>query len=234
MIRKILREYYLLSRGEQRAMVLLSLLVILTLGFRVAVGVLPAREPAGVEQFQEEAMALLARIAYADSLYRVSEQYGTSERVWSTPTHRYSHRRGESRQEISPVNLNVADSVTFLTLPGIGPVFAGRIVKYRRLLGGYCRIAQLSEIYGMSQETVEVITPLLLLDTAGLEKLFLNRCSFSQLLKHPYLEYEDVKTLVQYIDSEGRIGSHAEIRENGLLADSTLEKIAPYLDFSYD
>jgi len=231
MIRKVLREYYLLPRGEQRAMVLLSLLVIISLGIRVAVVKLPAREPAGVEQFQEEAMAILARIAHSDSLNRVSVKHGNSERVWSTATQGYSRRQGDSRPEIFPVNLNLADSATLLTLPGIGPVFAGRIVKYRRLLGGYCSIAQISEIYGMSKETVELITPFLFLDTALVEKLPLNSCNFRQLLRHPYLEYEDVKNMVQYIDSEGRIGSLTEIRENGLLADSTLEKIAPYLYF---
>ncbi len=62
MIRKILREYYLLPRGEQRAMLLLSLLVILTLGARVAVRTMPAREPAGLEQFREEAMGILSRL----------------------------------------------------------------------------------------------------------------------------------------------------------------------------
>jgi hypothetical protein len=234
MIRKTLREYYLLPRGEQRAVVLLSLLVILTLGIRVGVGLLPARVPEGVEQFREEAMAILASIALSDSLNRVPLRYGTFQEAGSGAARGYSGPKGEPRPGRTPVNLNRADSATFLTLPGIGPVFAGRIVRYRHLLGGYCNVAQLSEIYGMSQETVDLVTPLLLLDTAGLEKLPLNRCSFGQLLRHPYLEYEDVKNMVQYMDTEGGIGSLGEIHENGLLADSTLEKIAPYLDFSDD
>jgi hypothetical protein len=217
MIRKLLREYYFLHRGEQRAMILLSLLVFLTLGLRVALGKLPAREPDGLEQFQEEAQAILIRLKEADSLKQIPKKPAYRARTWSAP---------------SPVGLNEADSVALLKLPGIGPVFAGRIVKYRRLLGGYSRLEQLSEIYGMRQETLDLVTQYLVLDTTALEKLMLNKCEFRDLLRHPYLEYEDVKALVHYIDLEGEIRSYVEIRDNGLLADSTLDRIAPYLDFT--
>lgn len=36
------------------------------------------------------------------------------------------------------ININTADSVLFEKLPGIGPVLARRIIRYRALLGGYC------------------------------------------------------------------------------------------------
>jgi DNA uptake protein ComE-like DNA-binding protein len=223
MIRKLLQEYYFLPRGEQRAMVLLSLLVFLTLGLRVTLGMMPTREPAGLEQFQEEAHAILIRLKEADSLKQIPQKKYSSKkpvyqaRTWSAP---------------SPVGLNKADSVALMKLPGIGPVFAGRIVKYRRLLGGYSKLEQLSEIYGMRQETLDLVNPFLVLDTTFLKKLKLNKCEFRDLLRHPYLEYEDVKALVHYIDLEGEIRSYVEIRDNGLLADSTLDRIAPYLDFT--
>lgn len=207
-----------MPRGEQRAMVLLSLLVTLTLGFRVAVGMLPEKEHAGLEQFQEEAKTILSRLAEADSLKRVQKKPRSIVRTWSAP---------------SPLGLNEADSIALLKLPGIGPVFAGRIIKYRHLLGGYYRLEQLSEIYGMRQETLDLVTQYLTLDTTVLEKIEVNKCGFRDLLRHPYLEYEDVLALVQYIDLEGEISSLVEIRSNGLLADSTLERMAPYLDFSH-
>ncbi len=207
-----------MPRGEQRAMVLLSLLVFLTLGLRVALGMMPAREPAGLEQFQEEAQSILIRLKEADSLKQIQKKPIYQARTWSAP---------------SPVGLNEADSVALLKLPGIGPVFAGRIVKYRRLLGGYYRLEQLSEIYGMRQETLDLVTQFLVMDTTALEKLMLNKCEFRDLLRHPYLEYEDVKALVHYIDLEGEIRSAVEIRNNSLLADSTLDRIAPYLDFTH-
>lgn len=218
MIRKVLREYYLLPRGEQRALILLSLLIILSLGLRVAAGMLPEREPEGMQQFQEEAQAILSRLAEADSLKQISNKVESF---------------AKNRPGPPPLELNKADSVALLKLPGIGPVFAGRIVKYRRLLGGYCRLEQLSEIYGMRQETLDLVTQFLVIDTTILEKLALNNCEFRDLLRHPYLEYGDVIALVRYIDLEGEIRSPVEIRNNALLSDSTLERISPYLEFKH-
>ena len=84
----------------------------------------------------------------------------------------------------------------------------------------------------MRQETLDLVTEFLVLDTTVLKKLKLNKCEFRDLLRHPYLEYEDVKALMHYIDIEGEIRSYVEIRDNGLLADSTLDRIVPYLDFT--
>lgn len=234
MIRRLLREYYLLPRGEQRAMLLLSLLVILSLGFRVIMGVVPAREPADLEQFHQEARIFLDQKARADSLKRLSRVPGLRS---SAGSGRKSGYRSipDTRMGSAPglLHLNKADSVSLLKLPGIGPVFAGRIVRYRAILGGYCRVDQLSEVYGMRQETLELVTPLLILDSSGLDKLHINSIAFRDLLRHPYLEYEHVKALFRYIDSKGALESAEEIRQNSLLPDSTLDRIAPYLDFSH-
>ena len=52
-----------------------------------------------------------------------------------------------------PINLNNADSLTLITLSGIGPVFASRIIKYRNLLGGFYKKEQLLEVYNLKNET---------------------------------------------------------------------------------
>lgn len=223
MVRKYLREFYLLPRGEQRALLLLGLLVFLTLGFRIGLGILPERRSPGLEQFQEEALmvrALLEQVDQSDS----RKLFTSGSPAYTSPLD--SASGGQLR-----IHLNTADSIALLRLPGIGPVFAGRIIKYRRLLGGYYCSAQLKEVYGMKEETIEQITPLLVLDSIGLIKLQVNTCSFRDLLRHPYLEYEDVKALVNYIDLEGAIDSMGEIRENNLLPEALLDRIEPYLVF---
>ena len=50
------------------------------------------------------------------------------------------------------IELNLADSALLETLPGIGPAFAGRIIRYRRILGGFRSPGQLREVYGMTEE----------------------------------------------------------------------------------
>jgi len=51
MNKKLRREFYLLSRGEQRALLALTFLLLLSLVLRLVVQSLPEREPPGIEEF---------------------------------------------------------------------------------------------------------------------------------------------------------------------------------------
>lgn len=131
--------------------------------------------------------------------------------------------------ELQRIDLNRADSSELIRLPGIGPVFAGRIVKYRELLGGYHRHQQLKEVYGLPEETVGLLQEKVFIDTAAVRKLDLQTATFRQLLRHPYLGYEEVRTIVRYRDLMGGISSINELIDNELITDSLWVKIAPYL-----
>ncbi len=89
------------------------------------------------------------------------------------------------------VDINTADSVALESLPGIGPAFASRIIKYRMLLGGYIKVEQLKEVYGMPPETYDRIKTSCTLNTAKVKKipadsLWLKPYKFY----HPYLSKE--------------------------------------------
>jgi DNA uptake protein ComE-like DNA-binding protein len=231
MNRRLYREFYLLPRGEQRALILLSLLLILSLLFRITVQLLPEREPDGMEEFEREARSILASLAATDSLQRstagakMAEEEGPPEVVFRKRTPK---KRGIPAQ---PIDINRADSAELLPLPGIGPVFAGRIVKYRNLLGGFVSLDQLGEVYGMPTETVDLIRSRVSIDSSSIRKIRIDSASFGELLRHPYLEYDDVKALVGYRDFKGDISSINELRMNQILPDSTLNKIDGYFDF---
>jgi competence protein ComEA len=53
------------------------------------------------------------------------------------------------------ININTATAAELDTLPGIGPVLAGRIIEYRELHGRFSTIDQLLEVDGISRATVE-------------------------------------------------------------------------------
>ena len=228
MSRRLYREFYLLPRGEQRALILLSLLVILSLLFRITVQLLPEREPEGMEEFEQEASLLMAFFAQADSLQQLRSDSVSRSRATrssgATP-YTFTAKTGLSAQ---PIDINRADSAQLLPLPGIGPVFASRLVKYRDLLGGYASVDQLYEVYGISQETVDGIANRIFIDTTAVNMLDLNSATFRELLRHPYLEYEDVKAIVNYRDFAGAIQSIQELLDNYILPDSLMKRVVPY------
>ena len=215
----------MLPRGEQRALILLSLLLILSIVVRVAVQLLPSRPPPGMECFILESHALITAIEGKDSL---NTSAFTKK---SIPKPEDSFDRSRVRVSQTPIPINSADSVQLLPLPGIGPVYAGRIIRYRELLGGYVQVDQLNEVYGLEEETIEMIKDLIIIDQSMIRKIKMDSATFKQLLRHPYLQYEDVKSLISFREYKSEIDSIQELRANHLLSDSTLEKIGPYLHF---
>ncbi len=225
------RELYLLTRGEQRALVVVTFLLLLSLMLRITMQFLPGREPAGVEEFEREARAMMAAFAQADSMEvnraEISDRKRSGQKQPVTSKDRIRAQNKPSRR----INLNRADSVQLLPLPGIGPVFAGRIIKYRRLLGGFVSVNQLAEVYGMPVETIERIRSMIAIDSSAIKMIQLDSATFGELLRHPYLEYEEVKALVEYRDFAGRISSFSELLENHILPDTTIRRMVGYFDF---
>ena len=55
------------------------------------------------------------------------------------------------------ININTATAEQLQTLPGIGPVLAGRIIDYREEKGGFETIGELANVSGIGQMRLEEI-----------------------------------------------------------------------------
>ena len=106
-----------------------------------------------------------------------------------------------------PVRLNTADTTELKSLPGIGSFFAKNIVNYRNKLGGFIEKEQLLEVYAFDTTRMSNIENFIIIDTIELRKININNDDFKTILRHPYIEYEDVKKIVNYRESKGMIKS---------------------------
>lgn len=118
-----------------------------------------------------------------------------------------------SKKEIPILDLNTTDSVALVALPQIGEVMASRIQRYRDRLGGFVCYEQLYEVKGMDSTRYATVRPYLLLDTSNIRKLEVNRDEFKVLLRHPYLEYEQVKAIVNHRERKGLIRNWGQLKE---------------------
>ena len=125
------------------------------------------------------------------------------------------------------VEINKADSALLESLPGIGPVLASRIIKYRRLLGGFYSVDQLKEIYGMSDELFAKSSTRLKVDSLEIKKLDINFLSVSELGRHPYVGYRQARKLVKFRDKSGKFTGREEIAS--LFTSDSLHRLIPYL-----
>ncbi len=126
------------------------------------------------------------------------------------------------------VDLNTADSVTLLTLYGIGPSFAKRIIKYRNLLGGFYSKNQLLEVYGFDQDRLDKIEAKCDVSSGGIKKININTVRTDELKKHPYLDFYTAKAIVDQRVILGRFTSIQQIKSIPLIHEDLFNKIQHY------
>ena len=128
------------------------------------------------------------------------------------------------------IDINAADTTLLKQLPGIGSAFAKWIVNYREKLGGYCEVEQLLEVYRMDTARYEQIKDYIKIDSAFTpNKLRINSDAFKVLLKHPYLEYDDVKKIVNYREQKGLITSWEQLEK--IIGEEINPRLRYYIDY---
>jgi len=125
------------------------------------------------------------------------------------------------------IELNSADTATLKKLYGIGKVLSLNIIKYRGILGGYYNKEQLKEVYGIRPETYESIKDQVWVDTTKIKTININTAAFKTILKHPYLNYEQVKAIFYY-KNRHTIKNLQQLKDNKVISDSLFVKIRPY------
>ena len=128
------------------------------------------------------------------------------------------------------LELNSTDSINLVMIPGIGPVLASRIIRYRRLLGGFYAASQLKEVYGMSKENMPTVTGCLTVDPSLRNTFNINFSTVQELGHHPYIGYQTARKLVRLRDKKGKFLSPDDL--SPVIANDSLTRLIPYLKFS--
>ncbi len=116
------------------------------------------------------------------------------------------------KREIPIVDVNVVDSATLVELPQLGSYTAGRIISYREKLGGFISLEQLREVKGIDSARYEAIFPYLRLESVEIKQLDVNHSDFKTLVNHPYLNYNQVKTIVNHREKKGMIKNWTQLQ----------------------
>lgn len=127
------------------------------------------------------------------------------------------------------IELNEADSTDLLELSGVGPSFAGRILKYRERLGGFYHPSQILEVYNFSEETYAKIEGSIFVDTLKIKKIRINFADFKDIIKHPYFKKEKVNMILKHREKNGPFKDMNEILNSGIFDKIEFEKVEPYL-----
>jgi DNA uptake protein ComE-like DNA-binding protein len=129
------------------------------------------------------------------------------------------------------LNMNLADSAEFETLPGIGPVLANRIIRYRNLIGGFYSISQLQEVYGVTYSLYQDIRTRLFADSTLITKINVNKAAEDILSRHPYIGRHYAKGIVQYRSTIKPFVNLEELKTHRLIRLENEDKLVHYICF---
>ncbi len=129
----------------------------------------------------------------------------------------------------SVIDINTADTTAFISLPGIGSKLAGRIITFREKLGGFYKIEQVAETFGLPDSTYQQIKNRLMLTGSAVKQLNINNATVEEMKAHPYLRYAIANAIIQYRSQHGNFNAITDIKKILLVTEEIFNKIAPYL-----
>ena len=141
----------------------------------------------------------------------------------NSPRNLYPVKIGENEHVV----LNTADTTQLRTVPGIGTYYAKEIVRHGQWLGGYVSVDQLDEIEGFPQESKKYFV----IQGASPKKLNVNKLNLQQLRKHPYINYYQAKTILDYRRLHGKITSLDDLRLSKDFPPEAIRRLEPYVEF---
>lgn len=127
------------------------------------------------------------------------------------------------------IDINAADSAEWTKLRGIGPVLSSRIIKFRGALGGFYRIDQVSEVYGLPDSVFQKIKNQLVISEQTVERLNINTATIDELKSHPYISYQLAGAIKAFRDQHGLFTAIEKLKQVQLVDDEIYRKLVPYL-----
>jgi competence protein ComEA len=149
---------------------------------------------------------------------------------------RYARREPETGRparrpfQITPFDINLADTVQLKQIRGIGSKLSARIVLFRNRLGGLHRLDQVGEVYGLPAEMVDSLRKYSFVEAGFVpNRIQLNAATYDELRAHPYISNPEARAIVAYREQHGPYQQVEEILKIKLISEEFLRKVRPYL-----
>lgn len=222
-----------ISKNDRKVMIVL---VLLLAGLGTYLGVRESRAGRIMESHNDSVMvAQVDTIMVVDTLVMMEQQQAILQKdTMPITTARYPGppkrvKYPSKLKEGATIDLNSADTLLLMRVPGIGSSFARRICKYRELLGGYYVVEQLQEVYGMDRERYDQIAPFMRIETP-VKPLVI---SGDSIPKHPYLAWRHINQLRDLIRA-GEEVNWSVLMDSGAFSRDDSLRLAPYVVFQFN
>ena len=176
-----------------------------------------------VKEYRELEPYIRISSDYLPAATLVKESASATAKHDTTFVHHYPQKIAETAHVV----LNTADTTELMTVPGIGPYFARKIVQYGQRLGGYVNVDQLDEIENFPAESKRF----LVVEGATPQKLNVNKLTLNELKRHPYINFYHAKDITYYLRLHGPIKSLQDLRLLKDFPQAAIERLLPYVTY---
>jgi competence protein ComEA len=250
-VKNLIKEYFTFNSREKRGLIILtSIIVILLLILLLQVKFITPSPPPIITGLEAQIASTENDSSDREEIttYHKYSEKKPSGKTWNSKSNtrnqdlitprvsyrtepRYEQQSSKSgtRNTKTIIELNSADSLSLVSLRGIGPAFATRIIKYRNLLGGFYKREQLLEVYGFTPEMLSIISDQINIDSEKVNKININKADFNALKTHPYIKYNNAKLILNYRNAHGNYNSIDDIKNIHVISDTTYNKLSSYI-----
>lgn len=148
---------------------------------------------------------------------------GTEKKLYETKPYE------KEKYVASIIDISTADTTSLIALPGIGSKLSQRILSFRDKLGGFYKIEQIGETYGLPDSTFQKIKTRFSINNSSVHQININTATVDEMKAHPYLRYALANAIVQYRVQHGAYILVDDIKKIMLVTENIFNKVAPYL-----
>ena len=222
------KEFFYFSKGDRIAIILLLNLIVVSGGIFIFMNKFTFTDAVYRDQSEEVQKDFVQFDNNLEVIEPLKEESTDNNKSPSTP-HKSKKENKQKLELGQTIDINLASASTLTRIPGIGDVFAERIIEYRNSLGGFASLEQLYEIKGITVNKFSKVLPYLVLQKKH-KLIRINKVSADQLINHPYFEEKQIQALAE-LRKGGKINDISDLSNNESFTSRDINRLAPYLSF---
>jgi len=213
------KDYFAFNKRQRNGVLVLLTLIVGMMIYLIIIDYLP-QSPASVDFASFKADMTKVKFKAPDTVKHVNIQLKDSASHLSKPNGN------------TVIEVNTADSADFTNFPLISPKVARTIVRFRNALGGYYKIEQLHEVYGMDTAAYYSLVNSVKVDASKVQRININKANEKELAHHPYIRKNLAKAIVHYRKENGHFTHINDIMKVDGIDKELYERLSPYLSIA--
>jgi competence protein ComEA len=151
--------------------------------------------------------------------------HSASSEIINSATRPYS----KTVNSLHSIDINLADTDAFISLPGIGNELARRIIKFLNKPGGFYSVDQGRETYLLPESIFRKTEKMLRIGRSPSRHITINIAWVEDMKSHYYVACNISTPIFQYRKQHGNYHPVGEMKKIILITDDLFAKVAPYL-----